>query len=326
MKKIKHFFVALCCVMLLGLAFPLQAFAADIINMDQPVRLTISYTREDLALTGATFELYLVAAADAYGELTATAEFEPYYENIRGKNDEAWRTLASTLEGVVQVNQYQPYAEGKTDLNGKLTFDVGAKGMTKGLYLVMGSTHTQGKYVYTSEPFMVLLPARDRETDAWLYDVTVKPKNSAVKDPSLITKKVLKVWEDNGFVQHRPSSVTVHLLKNGAIVDTVKLTAENNWRHTWADLENTARWTVTEEPVEGYLPPEITLEGITYKIVNTYDTPDQPDIPDKPDKPDLPATGGSWWEMWWPVPVMAVSGMLLILVGLLYRRGEADEE
>lgn len=49
--------------------------------------------------------------------------------------------------------------------------------------------------------------------------------------------------------------------------------------------------------------------------------PAKPTQPAKPSKPSLPQTG----QLWWPVPVLACSGMLLIIVGLLRRRGNPDE-
>lgn len=50
-------------------------------------------------------------------------------------------------------------------------------------------------------------------------------------------------------------------------------------------------------------------------------TPDGPDSPGSPDQPGLPQTG----VLWWPVPVLAAAGLLLIVVGCVRRR-ECDAE
>ena len=45
---------------------------------------------------------------------------------------------------------------------------------------------------------------------------------------------------------------------------------------------------------------------------------DDPDVP----LATLPQTG----QLWWPVPLLAASGMMLLLLGLIWnRRGRSDE-
>ena len=68
--------------------------------------------------------------------------------------------------------------------------------------------------------------------------------------------------------------------------------------------------------------PDVPLGNMTPPPVNT--SPDEIEL-DDPDVPlgDLPQTG----QLWWPVPILAGAGVLLMLVGLvLRRRGEYDEE
>src|SRR5699024_7693084 len=71
-------------------------------------------------------------------------------------------------------------------------------------------------------------------------------------DPKMIEVAVEKVWE--GEVQ---DSVTVHLLANGAVVDSVELSDANGWEHLFTDLpeENEGgkiEYRVEEVPIEGY--------------------------------------------------------------------------
>ena len=77
--------------------------------------------------------------------------------------------------------------------------------------------------------------------------------------------------------------------------------------------------------VDGYTV-SITREGVTFVVTNTYvpETPNTPPPtePGKPDQPSLPQTG----QLWWPVPLLLVGGLLLVVIGLIRRRGIADEQ
>lgn len=98
MKRIRRMTAALLSVLAVFLLLPLQALAAGSIDLNQDVSLTISYQDGNTPLVGAEFDIFLVATVDEYGELTPTKDFAQFHVNIRGKDDEAWRTLASTLD------------------------------------------------------------------------------------------------------------------------------------------------------------------------------------------------------------------------------------
>ena len=94
---------------------------------------------------------------------------------------------------------------------------------------------------------------------------------------------VVKVWSGDTETD-RPASVTVQLLRNGAVYDTAELSAANGWTHTWEELEEDAEWTVAEIDVpEGYTSSSIVSgDGLVVTITNTR-TPDNP--PDNPSTP-----------------------------------------
>ena len=57
------------------------------------------------------------------------------------------------------------------------------------------------------------------------------------------------------------------------------------------------------------------------------DKPNNPDEPDKPEEPDvppptLPQTG----LLWWPVPLLMCSGLLLLAAGLIVLRRQRDTD
>lgn len=330
MKICKHFIPLL----LVFLMLPVTAYAAGSIDPNQEVKLTVSYRDGSTPLSGAEFSIYLVATVDEYGELTATDTFKQFNVDIRGKNDDAWKALASTLEGYVLRDAVAPTDSGRTDKDGYLYFPTGGQKLPQGLYLVLGQRYSQSGYRYDATPFMVMLPTQDTVKNQWDYDVIVSPKfdKSEIPDrPSTVTRKVLKVWEDNGYTQQRPKEIVVQLLRDGKVYDTVTLNAENDWRYSWSGLNDNYRWTVVEKECDGYTV-KISREGVTFVVTNTYipetppptkpSEPTEPPTPTTPpDKPNLPQTG----QLWWPVPMLLFAGLMFVVVGLIRRRRTDDE-
>ena len=308
------------------------AQAAGSIDLSRKPTLTLTYRDGKTALFGAKFSIYRVADADETGELTVRSEFDEFDLDIRGKNDRRWREMAQTLESYVLRRELAPTDSGKTDKAGMLTFPTQRKTLPAGLYLVIGERHTQGGNDYDAEPFFVLLPTQDLENNEWVYDVSANVKfgkTPVPDDGDTVTRKVLKVWDDDGAEDSRPQEITVELLRNGKVYDTVKLSEKNNWRYTWLDLDADARWSVTEKTVSGYTV-SITREGITFVVTNTKkpdrtDTPDtpvkpsNPSKPSSPAKPTLPQTGAVWWH----VEALALSGLVFLILGALDRKTEA---
>lgn len=333
MKMKKRITALVLSVMAVLPLMPARGLAAGSIDTGHEVKLTISYQDGNTALSGAAFDIFRVAAVDANGGLTPAAPFDQFHVDIRGKNDAAWKTLASTLEGYVLRDDIAPADSGKTDKQGLLTFPDQIKRLEPGLYLVLGRRHTQGGRIYDAAPFMVLLPAQDREANDWLYDVTVNPKHDSRPEPDddTITRRVLKIWEDEGHEKERPREVIVQLLRDGKVYDTVTLNADNNWRRTWKDLDDRYTWTVAEKALEDY-NVTVTREGVTFVVTNTYSGDGSGHSSSTDSAPSsgpgttaefrLPQTG----LLWWPVPVLLTGGLLLIVLGLLRRRRDGNEE
>lgn len=344
MMKYRRRIAVLLAMVALVFLLPFSVLAAGTIDTGRNASLTISYKYGSTSLSGAKFDLYRVAAVDAQGELTVTEPFSGFHVDIRGKNDDAWRRLASTLESYVLRDKIAVTDSGKTNSQGQLSFPSGQNSLQPGLYLVTGYRLRKGNYRYEPSPFMVMLPARNTVSDTWNYDVTVSPKydRERVRDDDddeedTITRKVLKVWEDDGYTGRRPGRITVDLLCDGEVYDTVTLSAADDWRYTWDDLDEDCSWRVAERDVDDDYNVTVTREGITFVMTNTYTRGRTTEIPDGDtptgtisDNPvpraffgsKLPQTG----QLWWPVPVLAAVGLLLIVVGLLRRRGAEHEE
>lgn len=312
---------ALLALMLTSVLLPTSVWAAGSVDTGRDTHLTISYVDDNTALAGANFALYRVAAVEQTGELTPVAPFEQYNVDIRGKNDSAWKALASTLEGYVLRDDIAPYDRGSTDATGTLSFPSQAARMETGLYLVLGERHVQGSTMYDAEPFMIMLPTVDKQANEWVYSMTVLPKHESQPVPvEPVSLKVLKVWDDKGNEAIRPKEITVQLLKDGDVFDSVTLSAANNWRYTWDELDGKSTWTVTEKELEGYTV-SVTREGITFVVTNTcVEPPVTPPIEPKP--PMLPQTG----QLWWPVFVLLAGGLLLLIFGVIRRQRSQHDQ
>ncbi|MBR5417324.1 MAG: Cna B-type domain-containing protein [Clostridiales bacterium] len=104
--------------------------------------------------------------------------------------------------------------------------------------------------------------------------VTTITNTHATEETSV---KVIKDWVDfNDKLSKRPASVTVDLLADGQVIDTVTLESGNSWGYTWTQLDaNKAGrkivYTVEEQVPSGY-NAAYTNNGTEFTITNTIDT------------------------------------------------------
>ena len=94
-------------------------------------------------------------------------------------------------------------------------------------------------------------------------------------EPDQTEVPVEKVWEDNdneeGF---RPDSITINLLADGEKVDSIELNEENEWKHTFTELDvnkegKAISYTVEEVTVENYETETTGNAEDGYTITNT---------------------------------------------------------
>ena len=347
MKSSKRVMAVLLCMLAAVTLLTPSARAAGTIDINQDVHMGISYRDQGTPLVGAWVDIYLVATIDDQGELKVTDDFAPYNVVINPQKETAWKRLASTLEGIVLRDGLTPADSGATDAQGLLSFPNQRETLERGLYLVLGRSHTQNERLYESTPFVVTLPHLEELPGggtAWSYDVDVSMKFTSRWESShtstKITRKVLKVWEDDGNEEERPKEITVQLLQDGRVYDTVTLNEENNWRYTWTELSRDSIWTVVEADSGDYTVM-VEREGITFVVTNTYpeEIPDPPppqggpppeESSPPPPEEDIPpgkTPGGrvpQTGQLWWPVPVLTSAGLLFIIFGLLRRRGSGS--
>ncbi len=258
---------ALCFVLAFMICGPLRVEAAGQIDPNRDGKLTVIFNDGTTPVAGAEFDIYRVADTDEYGRMTVNSDFAGYPIPSEGMVQAEWMEYALTLKGYASRDQIEPAATEVIGPDG--TFSTVLK---PGLYLLSGNKTDVGDYAYTPTPFMVFLPGSDLDNNTWEYDVCTNVKFTKEEIPRVVTRKALKIWDDEGFETLRPQAVTVDLLCDGEIYDTQELSEDNEWQYTWNDLPEENEWLVVEKEVKGYYT-KVSLEGITFTVNNKYIIP-----------------------------------------------------
>jgi hypothetical protein len=94
------------------------------------------------------------------------------------------------------------------------------------------------------------------------------------------------------------NSVTVQLLKDGKVIKIATLGKDNDWQITYNDMPESDAYTVEEiDVIKGFIST-VKQDGYVFTVINTS---------------TLIQTG----QLMWPIPVLAIGGMLLIAVGII---------
>ena len=161
-------------------------------------------------------------------------------------------------------------------------------------------------------------------------DPPLEPINPTPSDTTDIP--IEKIWLDNENESGaRPESITVRLIKDGGIYREMELTEETDWKGVFSDVPSDASYSITEKEVQDYSADYSKSDDNGFVITNTF-TPGNPSIgvPPKPFVPALtdentssvdetsepiaiPQTG----NLNWPVPVLAVSGIIFLIIGFV---------
>lgn len=313
------------------------------------------------ATPGVVAHIYKIADMDQYGYFTLSAPFDEAVDS--GKltspwsmdSEEEWADISKSLKDYITANNVQNTYTATADANGLA--DIGR--VDQGLYFGVSDRVTINGTTYIYEDFLVTVPSLDGETnwDDANYNVIVSPKRSSFKiDDDPDEYKVYKQWIDSG--DNRPASISVKIYCDNQPYDTITLSDENNWQHSWM-YEKGHSFTVEEVSVPANYTSAISRNGNSFIIVNTENPetpeepnepvgppPEEPDNPGTPDTPqnvdsppnesmDLPDVLGAMrrlvgelpevlgarrlpqtGQLWWPIPVLAVLGVIFIGLGI----------
>ncbi len=259
------------------------------------------------AIPGTTISLYQIQTKGDDNTFTTTSDFAKYSMDLELETSEEMRSAGTTLMSYILADQPTAFRTANVGDDGTVSFT----DLPFGLYLAMGTTGTVDGKKYEQGPVMAYLPATEDDGTV-VYDLTSNIKRSPLEEKDSYT--VTKVWSDNDSTS-RPKSIKVQLWQDGQKYgQQVTLSGDNNWKHTWSDLEKGHKYSVTEVSVPTGYTVKITEESGQFIVRNTKSSGGKETPTPTPVTPSrLPQTG----QLWWPVPILAVLGIGLVLIGLL---------
>ena len=307
-KKIfKNLFSIIICSFLIMSS---NIFAANFSEEKNDLSITIEYENHGKKIKDVTFNIYYIAQMSDNLEFTWDEQFA-FLDSILELNDlttDDWKKISNTLSTYIDLYQLLPYDTNQTDTTGRAEF----KDLKQGLYLIVGSKHVTNERMYSIMPSLVTLPNLD-ENRNWNGQIVIYPK---YEDIGQVTSfEVIKQWVDSHNSSNRPEYIEIELLQDGTVIDVQKLSVENNWRYRWTNLETGFEYKVVEKELPAGYKVEINkIDKDSVVITNEY--------PNLPPPPGLEDTG----VMWWPVPILFITGLLFVIIGFILARKENEYE
>lgn len=247
------------------------------------IEVILHEEEEDTYVEGAEITIYQIA--DAYNEgikfsFKYTDQFsgcEASLEDMTkdGLTEDIAKCIKEDSIGISEV----------TNEEGKVKFDE----LPLGLYFVKQTNKVKG---YSNiESFLVHTPTSI--DNSWTYDIVATPKTNIYKEIDLTVKKV---WNTN--ISKVPPMVEIELYKGEELIDTIELSEENKWTHTWLDIEKSDKYQVKEINIPKGYKVTYSKEGYEFTVTNT-DT--------------LANTG----QLFYSIIILAVLGIVFILFGAI---------
>ena len=229
-SKMKKFL--LLCFSLLILS-PVYA-SNDIVDLSKKGSLSITLVNEEYneKVVGAEIEVIKVGTVGinnnnlAYSLIPELSNCNISLSNILDES------LKGKIVNCVNSNNYNG-SVGTTDESGK----VGYNDLDLGLYLIKQNNILEGYSAIDS--YLITIPTLN--DNLWVYDIDSVPKTEIIKMFSL---NVRKIWKTD---KELPDFITIELLLDGEIKDTVKLGKDNDWKYTWEKIPYSDKYTVREK-------------------------------------------------------------------------------
>lgn len=289
----RHKLIIFCLTILLVLTCSNTVFADEFYRDETgSISVTLIEQKQNEPIVNAELSVYYVATVvmDDVGNLIYdyTGDFKDFDVAI----DDA--ALATRLDEFVSQHSV-PSIKITTNSQGTAL----CEDLPLGLYFINQTRAVEGFSLCT--PFIVTLP--NEKDGEYIYDVNASPKTQVEKLTSITIKKV---WNTDKSVKVA-KSVKVQLLRNGRVVKTATLNARNNWQVTYANMPESDAYSIKELGVPKGFTATYNQNGYVFTVTNTS---------------TLIQTG----QLIWPIPALAISGMLLIALGimLLYKKRKTN--
>lgn len=289
MKRIKILLLSLIMLFSVDNIYALSSNVVDF-NQKGSIQITLYEKNDNEKIEGAELTIYKVADAR---EKDHNLVFE-YVKELEGcpvsledlesatVSSEIEKCIPSDMTGIVKV----------TDSDGSVKYE----DLDLGLYLVKQTNKVEGFSKIDS--FLVMIPKVI--DNKWVYDVEATPKTDIIRVINIDVKKVWNTSTSNtNHTINIPKSITVELLLNDEVIDTITLSKENDWKYTWIDLEKSDMYTVREKNVPKGYTVTYQKEDNSFIVTNTS---------------SLVQTG----QMLWIVLLVLMIGVLFVIISLVY--------
>lgn len=156
-----------------------------------------------------------------------------------------------------------------------------------------------------------------------ITNVYVKPVEPPVSEKKDVN--VLVVWmDDNNSEGKRPEKVTITFTLEDGSETLVELSDDNEWKHTFKDIDVNMSYTITQNDVDGYKTEYAQPSENTVVITNTLIKTEEPDepTPDEPipDVPTPPTGDTSLTPTWTKIAVISFCVMAILIIILFKTR------
>ena len=284
---------ALCLTMLL-LVTCVVAVSAEDFDPGKTGSISVTLTEQPgmIPIAGVELSVYHIATVDINTEGKLNYNYTETFAKTGIAIDDP--ELATKLDAYLSENEVTA-TKLCTDANGTAS----CTDLPLGLYFLRQTNIVDGFAPCT--PFLVTVPM---ETEAgYVYAVNASPKTEVEK---LATITIKKVWNTDDSTP-MADSVTVQLLRNENVVETAVLSKSNNWQTTYRNMPVSDAYSVKEVNIPQGFTATYQQNAYDFTVTNT---------------PTLIQTG----QLVWPIPVLALIGVLLIAAGcvLLQKKRKQD--
>ncbi|MEE0969755.1 MAG: Cna B-type domain-containing protein, partial [Clostridia bacterium] len=247
------------------------------------ISVTLTDKKQNEAIVGAELSVYYVATVLLDDDGNLMYDYTDDFKQFDTAIDDT--ELATKLDAFVSQHNV-PSTKITTNIDGTAL----CNGLPLGLYFIKQTGAVEGFAPCT--PFLVTVP--NEKDGEYLYKVNASPKTEVAR---LVSITIKKVWNTDKSTE-AAESVTVQLLKNGRVVKTAILNAQNNWQITYADMPESDTYSIKEVNIPKGFTATYKQEDYVFTVTNTS---------------TLIQTG----QLIWPIPVLAGGGMILIAVGIV---------
>ena len=261
-------------------------------NSKGSIEIILNEKTDNEKIEGAEILLYKVADAKSENHNLMFEYIDELKSCNASLNDLETKSKSEEIEKC--INENIKSLKQITDINGTVKYN----DLDLGLYLVKQNNIVEGFSKIDS--FLVMIPKI--VNNKWIYDIKSTPKTDIIRVIDINVKKVWNTSTSNTNDSIKlPRSIEVELLLNDKVIDTVKLSKDNNWSYTWEDLAKSEEYTIKEINVPKGYTPSYQKDNNTFIVTNTS---------------TLVQTG----QMLWIVMLLIITGITFIIISIIYDR------